>query len=379
MHNKRPFILLTVFIILLYIFFSSGQLNKIIVQKLCNDGSKYKLNGQYEQAEKKYLEALKRSPDDYSIKIFLYDLYKTEFYKYMDAKDYQRAIPYGEKALPYDFSTSIAFDLGICYQEIENYQKAAEYYGKVVAANPNDKEAKEWMESANLNYEMNNVVAKEKAPQELYSLIKTDLDSNVRLQVQIIFDLIWTVPSGKILLKKMWESRVPVYIIETNKRPEMIPGYVNNKLTAEKIEIPLRTIKNINDTSADADFRIHSFVTFMHEFGHAYYIINTSSSQNSMEQELGVTMIGMDIAYKIITGNYMDEAAAKEISMESLEGLLADDHRELPVYSGFNQKMINLGMALPYLYVYSDIPRMYQKLLAEGRTSHVPNLDKLIE
>lgn len=389
MKNKKLFVLLSIFAIVLTIFISSGKPKEIAAIYFCKEGNKYQTNGQIDQAEKKYLEALKMDPDYISAQFYLYDLYKKEFFNYMDAKNYQQAITYGEKALSYITSNAILFDLGICYKKIQNYPKAAEYFEKVVVANPKDTEAQQALEDVNeqiknvhLNFEINNMVAIEKAPSELYSLIKTDLGAGVISQVQTIFDLIWSVPTGKVLLQALWKTKIPVYIIISDGTAFMQPACNKKICYVEKITIPLKYIEYMNDKNSNPRLRIYYFSSFMHEFGHAYYLINNpvANISDSLEEEMGVSIIGQNIAYRIISGQPLNEQQIKRISLEYLRNMLSQDvYRKLPVYSGFNQNMANFGISLPYLYIYSDIPELYKQLLSEGKTSHVPNLDKLIK
>lgn len=100
---------------------------------------------------------------------------------------------------------------------------------------------------------------------------------------------------------------------------------------------------------------------------------------DSLEEEFGGDMIGYNVALKIITGQYMNKGQAQIYSLDSLTGGLNDEHRNLPVYSGFNQAVQKNGIVMPYPEVYSNIPLLYKKLLQQNKVPHVPSLDAYLK
>ena len=375
-----------ILLILLLVFEISGGVDSFKVLNLSVQGGVMLAGGQFERAEEKYTEALKIRPDDNTLKVQLSDLQRTLFQNYYKAHNYAKAIYYGEKIIAYSPSDlNYLSDTAYAYMELKNYPKAAEYYTKVLAIDPNNapvrqnlKYTNHQIENEGLNLAINNVRVTQRAPSELYTLIQTNLSSDIRSEVEGILDLIWSVPSGELMLRAMWQKRVPIFIIQEDESADTHERrYSNGTTVVDKIDIPLKYITMVNDTNLSSYERIYGLTAFMHEFGHAFSRIRDPQSYDSMEEELGVDMIANNIAYKIITGQYLSEHQTQEISMSRLSALTTDGHRDLPVYSGFNRRMHNYGMYMPNVYLYSDIVAMYQQLLSEGKVSNVPNLDNL--
>lgn len=380
------FKLVGIILILALVMKLSGGFDSIAVFSLSVQGGLLCVEGQFEQAEEKYTEALKIRPDNNTLKAQLADAQRILFETYYQQQNYEKSIYYGEKIIAYFPSDSNYLSMmAYAYLKSKNYPKAIEYYNKVLNIDPgntiaqhNSKYANYQIENANLNSAINNVRVTRRAPSELYSLIQTNLSPDVRAEAESILDLIWSVPSGELLLRTMWQKRVPIYIIQEDESADTHERrYSNGNTIVDKIDIPLKYITMVNDTNLPAAQRIYGLTAFMHEFGHAFSRIKDPQSYDSMEEELGVDMIANNIAYRIIMGEYLNESQSQEISMSAVAGITLDGHRDLPVYSGFNQRMQNYGMSMPNVYLYSDIVAMYQRLLSEGRVNHVPNLDNL--
>lgn len=387
-----------------------------------NEGVSFQRRGEYEVSAQKFSEALEASPDLTKAKEGLIYDYQMLLKKYFDEQNYQKAVLYARKLEIYtpDNNNNLQI-IAECYFNLKNYIKAAKYYEKALVTNqndtsllrsiaqsyvnageyakalpyvrkivslePNDKQMQnniKYLESkvedSEVTKDINNLKVTKEAPPEIYSLVRTNLSSNILGEVQGILDLIWSEPSGRIILTALWQKHIPINIIKSDE-------HANTKITASKkgayysdydvssINIPVNYILNFNDESRCANDRIYNFHTFLHEFGHAYFRIKNPQIGDSMEEELGVSMIGYNISYKIITGKYMTIAQTQEISLELVGGMLSDDHRNLPVYSGFDKKIQSYGVVMPYLEVYSDIRPIYKKLRAQNEIQPVKSLE----
>lgn len=309
------------------------------------------------------------------------------FFQAYNEKNYPNAVYYGEQSIPYmpaDAKNLAA--LAYSYVELKNYQKASDYYNKALSLDPSNEDLKKkikylnaYIEDANLNKSINSIRVTEKAPARLYALINTNLSSDVKSEVEGIFDLVWNVPDGRRLLTTVWENRIPIYIVQSDGIAHTTVLVRNGTSTVQSITIPLKYIDKLNNPNLLGVARIEAFATFLHEFGHAYSRINDPRSFNSMEEEMGVEMLGFNISYRIVTGSYLNKKQVQDFYPQFLIGLLSDDHKNLPVYSGFDKRVQSYGISLPYPEVYSDLVPMYKKLLSEGKTNHVPNLDALVK
>ena len=335
-----------------------------------------KLNN-YEKAREHYKKILTLDPTDTNA---LQNLEYMQRLSGGDGSANQATSELSREELIYKYQT--AFNKA--YME-KNYQKAAEYYKKTLLLDPNNTYANQglkyvnrFIENDNLNMAINNAKAGRKAPLIFYDLIKTDLSSDVRKKAEGVIDLIWSEQVGQIMLSELWQNKIPIKILDFAENGLFKPSY-NGSLRTGEIQISLNYIQNLSDKSLYANQRLHYMNVFMHEMGHAYVWSRLPDSRNSLEEEIGVSMIGYNLSYKLITGSYLSKKQAQELSLKTLGALLADDHRNLPVYGGFNKNMKTCGMPMPYVEAYTDIPAMYKKLLAEGLVTPLASLDKLVK
>lgn len=385
---------------------------------LYNEGLTLQKQGEYELSAQKFSEALKMNPDlTRAKKGLIYD-YQILLKKYFDEKNYQKAVSYARKLEVYlpDNDSNLKI-IAECYYNLKNYLKAIKYYEKALTYNqndtfilrsitqsyanlgdyskalsyarkvailePNDTQIKENIKileskakNNEINQHINNLQVTQEAPVQIYSLIKTNLSSRILGETQGILDLIWSDPSGRIMLTTIWQKQIPINIIKSDERANTQETNISKTYHAvSSINIPVKYILNFNDETRPAEDRIFNFTAFMHEFGHAYFRIKNPTIEDSMEEEIGVSMIGHNIAYKIITGEYLTKEQTQELSLELVAGLLSDDHRELPVYNGFNKKIQTYGIILPYPEVYSDLRPIYKKLREQNKVQPVASLE----
>lgn len=387
MEKKKNFLPLIILIILLVIFKTSGRLDYLIALNLHNQGNTLRNQNKYELAEQKYAEAVKISPDYTPARDSLVSMYRVLLRDNYGAGNYQNAAYYGEKLIKYQVSDAFNYFLiANCYTELQDYEKALYYYKKCLSYRPNYSPAitnieyvKSKMENMNLNTSINRVRVSERAPSQLYYLIKTDLSANVKTQTEYILDLIWQTNDGRVILKQLYQNNIPIKIIQSDEIAHSSWRVVNGKAVPTEIVIPVKYIDNLNNTNLAALERIHHLGVFMHEFGHSFARIIAPQSRNSMEEEMAITMIAFNISYIIITGNSPSLEQTEKYSMNCFAGLLFDNHKELPVYSGIGEKFRSSGIEMPYHRVYSNLPEMYEKLLSAGAITPVASLDKLLK
>lgn len=398
-----------------------------------NAGVALHKQGKYELAEQKYNQALKMQPDFVEAKKNLVMIYQNLAGKYYGQEVYDKSICYAKKSLAlkpnnvncyhtiascyltlndnenlintYKKILLITPDddlvmnaLASAYMKSNQLDKAAEIEKKILLINPNDPAAQQNLKYVNfkhsdkvLNDSINNLNIGHIAPESLYRLIKIQpgIDYYYFEKMKTILDLIWSEPTGQTLLSAILKHNVPINItngyIKANAyrtkqtRTFYLYGIIpiasfttNSSIT---VNIPVNRIDNFNNPNLYAVNRVYNLQVFLHEFGHAFIGIKNPNDVNSLEEELGVSMIGYNIANKIITGKYLDKGQTQIYSFDCLKNLLSDEHRDLPVYSGFNQNIQKYGIAMPYPEIYSNIPLMYKKLLSEGKVSPVPSLN----
>lgn len=387
-------------------------------------------------AEEKYTQALKLQPDLAGAKDNLVILYQKKAIKYNSENAYFCALMEIQKTFelkPDDINSY--YILGQCYLRLNDFQNAKTAYNKVLSLSPGNIMAFQALEyikrkefqsatpiqsrvlisntsadkntKMNLNYanaQRSNIVLIEqapsiqvyaKAPKELYKLIRTasGVSRNYKEQMKVILDMIWSEPNGQTMLLTIMENQTPINLTNGEKEANAARGqtykftYSNGQITSptftiepySAVNIPYKYIENFNKQGSSTRSKICSLEVFLHEFGHAFIALKNPNDVNSMQEEIGVSMIGYNIANKIITGNYLNREQTEMYGKACVRGVLSDQHKELPVFSGFNASIRSYGIMMPYPELYADIPQIYKQLLLEGKTSHVTSLDYYLE
>lgn len=436
MKNFRKTLLLFLFICFLSVQNCFAQndysYDSIIIY---NQGVAFHNQQKYEQASQKYIQVIKMQPNFSEARKNLGKAYRGIAYQYYSKADYNNAILYAKKSLEInnnEFETyyimadsyralenyenavitynkllsirpneeSVLNSLAYAYIKTNQHEKAQEIYKKVLLINPNDKIAQQNIKYVNyqqtdkkLTQSLNNLQLAEHAPKSVYRRVRRDwgIPRSYVESIRPILDLIWSEPSGKTLLTSISKRRIPIRIVSSNGKAQtvhsiqtittydfgMVPVNSYTSTTVE-VKIPTSYIDNFNNNSLSSRKRIDALTTFVHEFGHAFMLINDDNNKDSIEEEIGVSMIGYNLASKVLTGEYLTREQAKDYGIGCLEGALSDDHKTLPVYSNFKIRVKRYGIDLPYPEEYLDLVLMYKKLRSEGKVVPVNNFDNYI-
>lgn len=403
-----------------------------------NSGAMLQKQHKYELAEQKYNQVLKLQPNFVEAKNNLAIIYydracdchskndynnaivkanKSIFYNpknigayevlaksYEGLNDYQKAITVFDKIIVLSPSDDNALhSTAELYIKSKRYDKASELYRKLLQINPNDKAAAQNLKYAEFQISeksvsqlidsVNKNLAEHTAPKALYDLIQPSygINSDSVEKMKTILDLIWSDSNGRILLQALVKKRIPINLTQgamnanaTSCRKNntfMLYGFVpilTFSTFSGKVNISVNYISDFYNRNLTSYQRIYSLHVFLHEFGHAFMSIKNPNNTNSLEEELGVSMIGYNIATKIITGKYLDEKQTKTYSEATFISLLSDDHRNLPVYSGFDNIIQQYGIILPHPYIYSDLRQMYEKLFKAGKVKPCPSFTSIL-
>lgn len=394
------------FITILILFFCLIQSSDVFAQNkysneaisLYNEGIALHKQNQYELAEQKYIRALQLEPNFTEAKKNLTIAYQNLAIKYCNNSEYEKSILAYKKILSKDSENNSAMhSLAQVYIKANQFDQASALYQKLLLINPDDKIAQNNLEyvnfqnlEKNLSDSINNINTAHTAPEKLYRLIKpsSNLPPETIENMKTILDLIWSEPNGQIMLQTLMQKKVPINITQEHFKANA--KNINQKRTlyycgiipifswttsSTSVNIPIEHITNFNNPNLPAYLRIYNLQVFIHEFGHAFMFANNPKNVVSIEEELGVSMLGYNIAYKAITGEYLNKSQTEIYSKGCLESLLSDQHRELKVYNNFNRDIQSYGIALPYPEVYTDIVAMYKKLLLQKKTTPVPSFD----
>lgn len=349
--------------------------------------------GKYELAEQKYIQALKIQPNLSLAKQNLASLYQTQAYQNYSEKDFEKAILLSKKALVYKpNNVDLYHIIAGSYASLRDAPNAYEYYKKILAINPNDPIAQQNFQVVKyyctedaIKKQLNNVKILPKAPGSLYKLIRpsTGVSNKTVENMKTILDMIWSESSGQMLLQALIDNNIPINLTQGDRTPCIKKTYANGITSGKcliEIIIPVNTIMGLNDKNSTPYLRVYNLHALIHEFGHAFISIKKpANGVGSLEEELGVDMIGYNIALKVITGKYLDKGQTQMYSFDCLKNLLSDDHKNLPIYSGFNKAIQSYGIVMPYPEVYSNIPLMYKKLIAEDKVGNIPYLNTYLK
>jgi len=394
-----------------------------------NIAATYQNQGKYELAEKQYKMVLSLQPDFKEAKNNLAALYYNLAIQAYSKPDYFNAISYARKSLQtksndvemYSMignsylnlkrnddaitaykkvlsldsnNVDIMHSLAQIYLVEQQYTKAVPLYRKLLAIDPNDTAAQQnskyiasKLQDSNLDSSLNNLTVSEKAPTGVYNLIKPSrgVPSDAVEHTKTMLDLIWGDPTGKMLLTNLVQSKISINLTtqgvfdanatQTNKQNTLylygcLP-VLTTKKSSVSVNIPFTYVENFANPNISSYQRIYSLHALVHEFCHAYRDIKFPSCNNSIEEELGASMIGLNVSFKVITGEYLSHSQTETHSMQVLQALLNDSHKNLPIYSGFQKNMQSLGIIIPYPEIYSNPPQMYKTLLSEGKISPI--------
>lgn len=357
----KKILILTLFSLSLSPVFAQGNYSNTAIQTY-NAGVAFHKQHNLDAAEQKYRQTLKIQPD------------------FAEAKQNLSAV-YHTKALD--------------YLKTNQNEKAQKLYYEILLITPKDNVAQQNLKYISqvqneqfLNNSVNNMPVVPHAPQALYKLIKPSagITKNTVERMKYILDLVWSEPNGQLLLQGILNHKIRINITQGvvtanamhQKRTNtiLLYGFIpifSYDTSSNAVNIAFNYISDFYNPKIDAHHRIYDLQVFVHEFGHAFMFSKNSGHKDSIEEELGVSMLGYNSAYKILTGQYLTKEQTIEYSMSVLQSLLSDSHRDLPVHNGFNNEIQYYGIRLPYPETYSNLPAMYKKLLYEGKISPVPN------
>lgn len=417
MKPLKQFIISILFVNTLSCSFCPAQTVDSAVQ-IYNQAAILQNQGKYELAEQKYNKVLQLQPEFKEAKHNLALIYYNLAVRYSSAENYTKALPYAQKAVRFNPTDKDSYTLlaevltnSKYYKEAaEVYQrllsqdstdesvmnnlaqlyvldnqpaKAAKLYKKMLQINPNNVIVKNNLQYVNrqlevtaLNNSLNNIKDNEKAPEEVYNLIKPayNVDASIVKKADKMLDLIWSDPTGRILLNFLVEENIPINLAKGTKYDACattindsvsILNNESNSIFTKKItliKIPTCYVNNFYNNNLSVYQRIYGLHAFIHEFCHAYRNVKIPQEHNSLEEEIGASMIGLNIAYKAVTGKYLNLSQTRLYSQECLRALLSDSHKSLPKYSNFIANMQLQGFVMPYPEIYANIENLYEKL-----------------
>jgi len=370
-----------------------------------NLGLAYDNAGQIDQAIKSYEKALKIKPSFDEARNNLNVEYFNSGIKYCDNGMYDQAIRCYKKCLEYSPEDAKAYyNLGVTYNMMGQNEEAISNYNKALKINPdfaeagnNLKASLEQKEDRELSGKIDNLTAMQKAPPEIYNLVRLDRGVNYAALGKLyeILDFIWGDPDGQRLLSIIKNHNIPITITQGGDNTNAQITVTNNKNVITYAGIPLFSYKtgqnkeisvNIGEShilafknpSLTSSKRIYSLHVVVHELCHAVKNSVSKTSDNALNEEITASMIGYNVASRIIRDKELSENEARKYAKGCMQVVLTDNHRFLPVYNNFVSDIQKSGIYPPYLYLYQNIVQLYKSVRDDPQTQRVDTLERMI-
>lgn len=381
------------------------QLDPKNIDVYYNLGIVYSNAKQYDKAIQSYRKVLASKPNMEDARHNLYVAYYNYALDSMNNGNTDKAIENYKSAValqPDDTETLAA--LGNAYHEKGDFNSAIQAYKKALEIKPDSYEIKNNLEVTYAKMQeienttrINDVKAYQKAPQDLYGLIRFHhrIKNETIDRTYEILDLIWCDHEGRKLLEVVRSKRIPINITpggdETNAtvRSEkyqqsialfgIIPIYTYEVGSRKDVTINIGEdhIRAFRDTNLPTKTRLYAFQVPVHEFCHA--VKNALfKDDNSLQEELSASLIGYNIASRTINKRDLIQKEAYELAKGCLQALLTDDHRLLPINNSFNEDMQKFGIYPPHLYTYQNVVELYRVISDDPQTQKLHTLERML-
>lgn len=370
-----------------------------------NLGLVYNNLGQNMLAIKSYEDALKIKPALIEAKNNLGLMYFNMGVQNYKTAQYNQAVIFYKKSLEYDpQNANTYFNMGVSYNEMNMDSESISCYKQAIRLNPNFTEAKNnlqvtlnKMQENNLSNQIDNVKTVTKAPLFIYNLVKLDygINNNAINRLYEVLDLIWNDPEGQKLLLAIKNNNIPIIItggsdntnaqVNTMSRQQVITyaGFPILKYNIDKqkqIEVNIGEdhLFAFRDSSLSSGKRIYALQVVVHELCHAAKNTLIKTSDNAISEEITASIIGYNIASRIIRGRNLSEDEVKKYAQGCMEAVSRDDHKYLPVYNNFINEIQKIGVTPPYPYLYQNMIELYKSVRDNPDMQKIDSIEKMI-
>ncbi len=350
----------------------------------------YGLLNKHEKSLNIYKELYKRFSGDKQVVNNL-GYYFFRVIKKSEDVDFDKTIQYATEAVD-TFPEDLSFlqKLAILYLESKNYGKALGTYKKILRLDPANKTAlsnSEYIMYNKKSIDLRNAIDRAqpslKAPKKLYKLVKVKKGVNpqIRQKAYYLLDLIYSDYEGRILLENVKKKKIKIYITPNGKnahkafalkKTHTFSVYgVPLSFTSDTINIEEDYINRFFDTNLDPEARMSSIVVIVHEACHAVRSALRKNKENSLEEEITSSIIGLNIAHKLILNRTLTKQETYRYAKGYLIGSLSDDHAKLRPYNGFSEFIeLDLHIKIPYNDTFKDLSALYKEVKDQVKYTH---------
>lgn len=301
-------------------------------------------------------------------------------------EDFAKAAYYYAQALEINPNEADLNKLGLIYYMNDDYQNSIKSFEKSLCFNPNNKRTKAKIEYVNYlisekekNDKVNSMEPKLKAPRNLHRMVqvKSKLENaEDEEKLHKIIDFLWSDEEGRVLLKKVLNSQTPIYLKRKIKHSyftasQVLPlneGVLSNPLSSQLLaysnyiekqiyikESDISNFQKKGNTYKDNEWAI---TVLAHEICHMTNFMSNPRTKDSKEEELIATVIGYNIASRILNDKPLSEEQVKEKAISYYNSTILRHgcpYRDLPMNENFARSLVPLGVNLPYYGVYANL------------------------
>lgn len=277
------------------------------------------------------------------------------------------------------------YNLGLVYYCRGNYELAIKNLEESIHRDLRFKEAcSEILKFSYTQQENKEIIGKiqqikpnDPIPDKLTRLIKFDkgLKTDTPAKTFEIINLIWEDSEGQKLLEIICKQRIPIKI--TNKKDNPVTetsyyslspigayykgiNYTQNTVYGKYISINVGEyiVQDFKGDSLDENMQV--IMVFIHELCHAVVqaIDKTTSHSNAIEEELSASMIGYNVASRILKQRELSRDECFQYSKIEMQMLLEGNYKSLPIYNDFNEEIMKLGIYPPHPDIYRNIVKL---------------------
>lgn len=359
----------------------------------------YKDKAQFDKAYTAIEKAYNLNPEYQGVRYLYSEISAIIARDYIFINDTIKAEKYINTALKVATTSELLQNAAQIFLQEKQYQQAMIFYNKLLKINPQDRIAlnnKKFIENicsretaqTAINAKIATLPAVYTFPEKLYKKIefKNIFFPETSDRLYKMLELIWNDEKGRILMERIVQKKLKIRVSGSLTKSNVYNsqqqytyyayGVVPIKFNANKvIEINLeeRCMQLFFNNEVEPELRLFALNTLIHEFSHAVAATSSPILDNSIEEEMAVSMIGANITNRIIYGRDMTYDEVYDYSPKVFYTLLLDEHKELQLMNNFYDKMKNFESVIPpNSYLYRDLPGVY------ARMKQLPEIDRNI-
>lgn len=312
--------------------------------------------------------------------------YKKIADEYCQKEDIVKAVSYYIKAVRINKNAQDLNTLGMLYYLGNDYDSSQICFEEALRLEPLNKRAwakveviKQIKKEQDELAKIDSAEPKEKAPKSIHNLVSVEgeLKNEEDLKkLHKIIDFIWSDKEGRILLEKLQKFRIQICLNKNIKNSCQMHGelklentpitYGNNFKNIPSLYVNIITIKEsdisiFQEKNVNAIQNMQCITVVAHELCHLCHDLYFPKLDNTQEEELAATMIGLNIASRALTGKSINENTTLDIAYYYCNHSFKthkSPYYNLESFGNFVNNMSLIGVIAPYRDLYCDLKKL---------------------